>query len=332
MPWPAFFSSTDPFRVFIRQVENAFGGTGATLSFIIEWSSTTAGQITPDSVLDLLAHETVHEYALLDGKASDAQGAEPETAWYDEGVANYYAALATFYGSSASPAERDFLRWQLNNYAQSYYTSPVVGMPWSDVLKHYWDSLHITRVSYNRGFILFAAVNGKIRAATRGARSVDDVVLELYRRRVAGEPNGLAEWHALVGDLIGVQAEQDLYETLMSGDLIVPPAGCLASLGLQMVRKDAEVFELGFDPNSLRSNAMRISGLVKGSRAERAGVREGDEVVQSWMAWGAADSLDGMMNMTVRRESGDSVIQWWPRSYEKTETWIWVEDQRSEEL
>ncbi len=114
---------------------------------------------------------------------------------------------------------------------------------------------------------------------------------------------------------------------MKSGQKIVPPEGCFAKFGLKLVRSDAERFEAGFDPNSLRTR--KIMGLVKGSRAEQAGVREGDEVVRSWMLWGASDSLEGMMQLTVKREDGgEQTIRYWPRSYDKVENWIWVDDKR----
>lgn len=41
---------------------------------------------------------------------------------------------------------------------------------------------------------------------------------------------------------------------------------------------------------------------MKGSRAEIAGVREGDVVVKSVMVWGVADTMEGIMELVVRRE------------------------------
>ncbi|KAH8890083.1 hypothetical protein GQ53DRAFT_721917 [Thozetella sp. PMI_491] len=266
---------------------------------------------------------TVHEYALLDG--------DFEAAWYDEGVANYYAALSLFRFASGLGG-RELLLWQLNSVSQSYYTSPVVRMPWFDVLEHYWDNIHITRVPYNRGFMYMAKVNGQIRAATNGAKSVDDVAQELYRRRMAGEPHGLREWHSMVAEFIGEETEKAGYDELLAGDLIVPSPDCFSDLGVRLVRQDAEIFELGFESTSLRPTSMKINGLVEGSRAEKAGIREGDQVEDAWMAWVAADTLSGTMRATIKRGDSTGVIEWWPRSYEKVETWLWVAEDDFGEL
>src|SRR5437764_789110 len=133
------------------------------------------------ALINLLAHETVHEYALLghhDGIEADV--------WYLEGSAKYYAALLGR-GTDAAARLRD-----LNDAAQAYYTERELRTNFSYVLAHYQDNIFLTRVAYRRGFAYFAHLQGLIARATGGARGVDDLVLELYRRRTAGKPCDVA--------------------------------------------------------------------------------------------------------------------------------------------
>lgn len=307
----SFFSSPNGFRVFMREVDAAHGGTGFTDSFLLEYSQPAKEELDDDTLGHLLSHETVHEYALLDPTEPPAEGyQESEGAWYVEGIAEYYGSVAPYGGSSISRTQLiDFL----NDSTQAYYTSPVVDMEYGDYLRRAWDDLHITRICYYRGFIYIAAENGRIRKATGGAKSFDDVALELYRRRLSNEPNDVGDYRALVADIVGEAEEAENYMAMYRGDLIVPSSDALAGLGLTLVRRDAEKFELGFHSRSMSSDHI-IRDLVKGSRAEEAGVREGDEVVESWMTWGAADSLDAMMQIRVRRGDEVKTIKWWPRS------------------
>ncbi|KAH6627500.1 hypothetical protein F5144DRAFT_652091 [Chaetomium tenue] len=62
------------------------------------------------------------------------------------------------------------------------------------------------------------------------------------------------------------------------------------------------------------------------TRAEEAGLRVGDEVVRMWGEWGASDSLDNMMRVVVRRDGSEVNVDYWPRSYETVENWVWEED------
>ncbi len=68
------------------------------------------------------------------------------------------------------------------------------------------------------------------------------------------------------------------------------------------MRKDAEKLEMGF------FGGKRVIALTKGSRAEQAGLREGDEIAHAWSAWGAGDSLDNMMQVVVKRSDTEVVI------------------------
>ncbi|KAK5991859.1 hypothetical protein PT974_05245 [Cladobotryum mycophilum] len=325
----SFFSSQNPFRVFIRQVETGSGGTGATDSFLYEYSSLTWQQETMDSLVDLLAHEIVHEYSLLDSKPSPADDQqELESAWYNEGIASYYGAIASFRGGAIS---RGQLIQFLNGYAQAYYTSPVRGMNYGDVLRQYWDNVHFLRVSYWRGFLYLAAENGRIAAATNGGKSLDNVVLDLYRRRLQHEPHDLKDYRSLVAGILGKEAETKNYDAMYGGDLVIPSEDCFASLGLKLIRRDAEMYELGCDINGF-SRQRIVKDLVKDSRAEKAGLREGDKLVDAWMVWTSADSLNGMMQATVSRDDQDTVIRWWPRSYKKVECYAWVEDGTEESM
>lgn len=318
----SFFSSPNPFRVFLREVHTIYGGTGATDSYLLEYSQGAASEITDESMAELLAHETIHEYALLRPTASIPDGQqEYEDAWYVEGIANYYGAIATHQGGATTHAQ---LIKTLNGYGQAYYTSPTINMNYGEALKRTWENIHITRISYQRGFIYLAAENARIQAATNGKKSIDDVALALYRRRLAKQTHDIAQYRSMVAGIIGKEEEEKNYSAMYRGDIIVPASDCLASLGLKLVRCDAEKFELGFDSRALGREHV-IKALVKGSRAAQAGVREGDEVLESWMAWGAADKLDGMMRVKVRRGDQVQQIEWWPRSFEKVECYKWVE-------
>ncbi|KAM0263356.1 hypothetical protein ACHAQJ_001212 [Trichoderma viride] len=314
----SFFSSANPFRVFIRQVENGQGGTGASNSFLLEYSLSAKSDTTSESTAELLAHETIHEYALLD--ADETGDTEPEVSWYIEGIAEYYGAIVPYRGGVSN---RQQLMRTLNGFAQSYYTNPVRGVDYGYVLSHYWDTVYITRVSYALGFMYMAAENARIREATGGVKCFDDVAMGLYHRRVAGKSNTLDDYHTMVAELVGKDEEKKNYTSMYRGDIIIPPADCFADLGLKMVRQDAEKFELGFDSESLRVNVIR--DVVKGSRAQKAGVLEGDKVVAAGMAWVAANKLDNLMQITVLRDGKEKLIRWWPRSDEKVECWVWVE-------
>lgn len=321
-----FDGSTDPFRVFFRQIEANSGGTGATLSFLLEYSLLSVDQTSEHTLADLLAHETVHEFALLDEAPSGQdppEWQEDEASWYVEGVASYVGALAGL----NDPARRDWLVKSMNNYAQSYYTSPVVGMPFGEVLSDYWGNVDITRVSYYRGVVYLAELDGMIWKASHGKKSMDDVIVDLYRLRKEGKPCGLATLKEKVAGLIGQERLDRSYDAMFKGDLIIPSEDCLERYGLKLVKMGWNKFELGFDTQSMRE--FKVRGLVSGSAADKAGVKNGDEIVRGFMVWGVEDELDVPMRMTVLRDGKEKEFEWWARSDEVVEAYGWVDIEES---
>lgn len=308
-----FGDSSRPFRVFVRRVWTGNGGTGGHRSFLLEYSPGTEEEQTEDSLIDLLAHETVHEYPLMYPE-------DINDAWYDEGVANYYACIAPF---TQHAVDRKYLIKALNNQMQAYYTTDVINLDWKYIINHYWDRYDLTKAGYGRGFIYLCQVQGLIQQATNGKKGVDDIVMALYHKQLRRENRNSADFHKLVSDVIGKEETEKIRAAMEGGNVIVPHPDCFAKYGLKLVRHDVEKFDPGFDPNSIRSG--NVTGLVKGSRAEAAGLREGDEIVRSWMLWGAGDALENMMQLTVRQDGGEKQIRYWPRSYDKVENWICIE-------
>lgn len=309
-----FSHSTAPFRIFFRRIEANDGGTGATLSFLLEYCDYSTQYVHPLAMADLLAHETVHEFALLDLETLEA-------AWYDEGVATYVGVLAGLNGEG----DRGLLLRALERQAQAYYTTPVeaLEMAYGEVLERYWENVYISRVSYTRGFAFLAQLDGLVWEATGGRQSIDDVIVELYKRRRDGKPTTLAMLKGMLAELVGKEVFDEAYAAFYRGDLIVPAEDCLARHGLKLVRKNWHRFELGFDPGSMRD--FKISGLVKGSNADKAGVKEGDVIVEGFMVWIVMDDLNSKMKITVLRDGQEVAIVWQPRSDEVVEAYGWVD-------
>ncbi|KAH8882197.1 hypothetical protein GQ53DRAFT_831772 [Thozetella sp. PMI_491] len=306
-----FFSDLDsPFRTFMRRVWTGYGGAGGYQSFIMEYSNGTEEEQSPEALGNLLAHETIHSYALM-------FPTRQYDMWYREGVAVYYAVVAPYLGGAV---DRQYLiRW-LNNNAQSYYTSSTTNMTWQSVVDHYWTSLDIVKTPYGRGFIYLAAVQGLVARATNGTKGLDDIVLELYQMYLARQTTQSEQFLEVLARLVGQQQAEESYSNLTNGTLIVPAADGLAKFGLRMVRRDAERLEIGFTQNS-----SKVASLVPGSRAEQAGLREGDVIVRAWGVWGAGDSLDNLYQVVVLRDGQELPIKYWPRSHDKVENWVWEE-------
>ena len=82
-------------------------------------------------------------------------------------------------------------------------------------------------------------------------------------------------------------------------------------------------FELGFDPKSLVGDIKTVRGLLSGSEAAKAGLRDGDAVTYA----AALDSIQGEPKRTftlqVTRDGKTFPITYLPRG-EETDIWQWA--------
>src|SRR5262249_28406790 len=128
---------------------------------------------------------------------------------------------------------------------------------------------------YGRGFMYLARVNAEIRAHSNGARSLDDLVLEILARQRRDEHVGLEAWNNLVAAELGDGARAE-FQDMAAGGMVMPPENAFAPC-FHPVQTSYRPFDLGFD--DFRMGA--VTNLENGSAAAAAGVREGD-VIQSF--------------------------------------------------
>lgn len=137
-----------------------------------------------------------------------------ENIWYIEGVAEYYRSRFLYkYGLIS---EEQFIE-EINGELSAYYTNPGSSLSLADAKKE--TDVIIETTPYVRGEVFLAMTDAKIRKKSGGKHSIDDIVLELVRKRDSGEPHGLREYLKLVKAKIGDEAVSD-YEDMRDGKII----------------------------------------------------------------------------------------------------------------
>lgn len=311
-----FFNDDETvYKIFIRRsTVRSYGGTAFSRSFIFEYYD--RANVSAENAFDLLAHEMVHNWPYLDQCSVD-NACIASRGWYLEGIAVYYAIILPYRLGIYSKGEFVSL---MNRKAQAYYTSPLVNMSSSVAADIAWDSFHAQRLPYFRGFIYFVAISAEIEAASYGQRSVDDIVLALVRRRRTGLSCRLKDFLAMLYRELGPDSIDSFDEMISGKPLIIPTIDSLS--GLSLIRMDMPPFELGFDEASISN--YRISGLIPGSRAADAGLRDGDEIVDSTFYDDSADNVDEKIVVSVRRFGDVLEISYLPRAKKEAECYQWV--------
>ena len=288
------------YRVFVRQ--NPFKGTGGTgLARSFTFGYNYEAKPTVDGLQGLLAHEMAHTWPALQGEHGD-------TAWYSEGTAEYYSTVLSYRAGAISV---DKVLKTFNDRADAYYSNPYIGYSNPEAAKVFWTDPVAQTVPYGRGWLYLQQADAAIRAASKGRRSLDDVVKDIRRRQVADKPYGIAVWLELVGQEIGPAAAKAGYDHMVSGGLLKPPPGLYAPCLLVVSHPDRP-FQLGFARASLNDDRV-VRDLVRGSAAEQAGVRNGDVIVETSDINEVRRDEALSLTLTLRRGETRTTVTYLPR-------------------
>lgn len=289
-----------PYGVFLRYNPiNAGGGVGLTHSFV-----TTFGR-SGDDVARLritLAHEMFHTF-----QPYLSQPPGLESSWFGEGLAVFYAPrLALRYGLIAPQAFLD----EINFAAARYYTSVMLTVPNSEIPKRFWADTRIRTLPYDRGMLYFAAVDDAVRQASAGKRSLDHLMLAMLAV-TRSKPASNADWENLLRTELGPGAV-DEFHAFLAGRMPLPAAGAFGPC-FTRTTKALRRYELGFDPAVLAEPRRVVRGLVLGSAAAKAGLRDGDVIVVPV----PQDLIQGdqtqLLTLQIERDGARSSISYLPR-------------------
>ena len=296
--------SEPPYRVFLRYNPiNAGGGAALTNSFLTTYGKTGSGE----ALKGTLAHEMIHTWTAVDGPGQ----------WFGEGNAVFYQALLPLRAGLISAD--DYLA-DINETARRYYSNPLNNTPNDQIAPRFWEDTRVRVLPYDRGAMYFAVLDGQIRKASGGKRSVDDLVIEMVERERRGQTTGEADWLALLDKELGA-AGAKTHAAMLAGGLMLPESD---GFGPCFTRTTGKVrrFELGFEPKSLVGDVKTIRDLQLGSEAAKAGLRDGDVVTYGQ----ALDALQGdpekQLTLQVTRDGKTFPISYLPRA-EEVEIYQW---------
>lgn len=214
-------ASAPAYRIFVRALPEAtrvLGGTALQNSFLLAVPVGSADK-SVKSPRETIAHEIGHMFV------GGISGKGPTT-WFGEGLNVHYTRLLLL-RSGLEPV--DAYLESVNKTAQGYYSNPYRNES-ADALQRLGFSAGVgegsaQNVPYTRGSLYFAAVDWKIRDASGGKRTLDDVMLPLFERRRNGQPFDTEELLAAFEKEYGPGARADFESVIVRGETIEPPSG-----------------------------------------------------------------------------------------------------------
>ncbi|MED3960880.1 hypothetical protein [Niallia taxi] len=297
-----FKDGDEPYKVFVR--ENPYDSTGGTAllrSFMFGYSS----QVPPtaDSLQKLLAHEIVHNWADISADLADKNV-------YSEGAAEYFSLFESYKAGVMSEEE---LMNKLNEMLFSYYTNPYISESNQWISENSWTHHAAQRIAYGRGVVYFLKLDDQLKSASEGKTGVEDLAVELIERKNKGEAYGFNELFTYVNNITDGDAEAD-FKKLASGELVTPPENLFENY--KLVKTTKKQFEVGFDDTIFNEDKKIVKGLIKGSNAEKAGLKNGDEIISFSDRNDIMDDENLEFKLKVKRDNKELDISYLPRGKE----------------
>jgi predicted metalloprotease with PDZ domain len=284
-----------PYRVLLRfNPSNAGGGVASIHSFM----ATYGDGITAESLKRTFGHEMTHTWT-----------AHGIGLWYDEGNAVYYQVQLPW---RAGLLMTDDYLDDINKTASRYYTNAEINAPEAILQPNFWKNAWLNTLGYDRGALYFAILNGKIKRASGGKRSVDDLILTMASRARAGQTASEGVWLDLLGHEIGEDGLA-VHRSMMAGGVLVPESTDYGPC-FRRVTKKIRRFELGFTNSGRPGGGAVVQDLVAGSEASKAGLRNGDIVTyRAITTEGIRRDPDATVTMHVTREGQRFDVTYLPR-------------------
>lgn len=297
--FPDFVVTAIPVGPELRAGESRLAGSGLYNSFAL---FVAPGSKIDDAVEHLFAHELLHHW---NGRLLRAKQPERLVYWFIEGFTDYYS-LRILYESGHWDADT-YAKW-INKHIREYYLNPAINASNEDIERDYWNQRNtVGEVAYQRGLLLGLRWH-KLARAKGIVNGIDRLFKSLVNR---GRGGALELSNHVIrqagGELLGswFGAEFDRYVT-EAQTIELPPDALSPELVGTMT--DAYAYEVGFDQaRSLKERKVR--GLVRGSAAEQAGLREGDRLV----AWNLPGEPDVAVKLKVQRGADEQLITYLPR-------------------
>jgi len=232
---------------------------------------------------------------------SDAEH-EAEAYWFTEGIARHLARDLLFRFGLISPMEA---AQEVEGLASVLATSPR-GAESNEALRK--DPKGALPVLVARGSLYGLRTDARLRAKTTGKRSLQNVLRELYKQAAEVKaPLPAKAWLDVIAQDLGDSERTAFHDLIESGKPVDLPDNALGPC-FRRVTRTYTAFDLGFDELATK-RAGKLTGLEKGGPAERAGLREGEEIPRFTID---RRSADGRVEVTVVRTDKQVVVSYRP--------------------
>lgn len=279
------------------------GGTGLGDAFAFFVSANAPA----DTIDNTLTHEFTHSWVPHRIGGFPGGGVdEAESYWLSEGFTDYVKMRMMV--RTGMWSDKDFFD-EFNGLNARISRSPYRSSLNVEVAKKFWNDGDAQQLPYDRGSMLAMLFDSEVRRVTKGKKGFDDILLDMHQR--ASKNSKLDAIGQLKRSMkrAGVAIDPLLKKHIEQGIPISLPEDNFAPCG-PLTMQPLKKWELGLSMSETVKAGI-VTGLVEGSPAWRAGLRNGMKA-KGWAVWSGDTQKDA--EFTVEDGAGLKTYKWKPVS------------------
>jgi predicted metalloprotease with PDZ domain len=305
------------FYFFTSAESNASGALEHLNSFVA--FSSAGERSTPEGIIGTAAHEYFHLWNVKRIRPAEmwpydySRENETPLLWVSEGFTNYYGVLARYRAGLMTPdnfvAAAATAASGIENDEARKYISPANSSvsTWAG-----YDTPVAFGISYyTQGQNLGALLDLSILNDTDGKYRLDDVMRALFSENYKKGGGFTTEEMIAIINGLTKKDYHDFYNKYVWGTEVPDYGRIFGYAGYKLEKKTESQVDLGFF-GRFRNNGFAVNGLVPGSGAAQAGLRQGDVITridgQSVIGFPIQNLAGKTAKFTVDRESNEIEI------------------------
>ncbi|TVY73131.1 hypothetical protein LSUE1_G007422 [Lachnellula suecica] len=307
-------SKSNPYRSFLRNNGSTkrMGGTSFRRSHIFDYDDKIA-QLTDYELIRHTSREMVDIWL-------GSSVTEDRIDWLSEGMNNNLSVYFPFRFKFRTP---HYFASTISMFLTRYYANPLIKLSLAELLELVPTNFYAEQLLGARAFVFAIGIDAEARYMGDVFRPLEDLAIKpLARKKRSGEPYGIEDFLELLRPLMGEKG-REMYEEMCSESIMLLPVDrFFGPKTHRLMPIDQAILDFGMNVDSFDNGA--VGGLKSGSRAEKAGFKEGDKITSSSHLQPCVDNFDAEMEVIIRRDGEDKTLKYWPRSFDKAKSWKFV--------
>jgi len=296
------------YNIVVLPKEDNVAGTRIENLFVSFFKS----DVTREQLYVLLSHEMLHNWLTADIVKPPKGESGFKYQWVYEGFTDYFARRILFDAKIITPAKfAELVNRDIINIADN----PNKNTTFQDLVKASETGKFnqpFIKLSYYRGALIALDWDSKIRRRNK-EKSLGNLIEDVYRLALKnGGSLGEEAFFELVQKNYEIDAKADFERYILRGEPISAVSNALGN-SYNLRESSVPSFDAGFLLNESRQ-AKKISGVKSGGAADRAGLRDGMELVrvENYNRFGNAWNPLKPLVVVVKEQNKERKISFFP--------------------